>query len=50
MSLIRELWAYSPGETAAIIVIAALCGLGMAVIMIAMLTPTSNEIDEVIEG
>ena len=50
MNLIRELWAYSPGETAAIITIAALCGLGMATLLIALLTPASNEIDEVIEG
>ena len=50
MSMIRELWAYSPGETAAIITIAALCGLGMAILVIALLTPAANEIDEVIEG
>lgn len=50
MSLIRELWEYSPGETAAIIAIAALCGLGMAVIVIALLTPDANEIDEVTQG
>lgn len=50
MKLIRELWAYSPGETAAIITIAALCGLGIAVLVIALLTPTANEIDEVIEA
>ena len=30
--------------------IAALCGLGMAILVIALLTPASNEIDEVIEG
>ena len=50
MSMIRELWAYSPGETAAIIAIAALCGLGMAILVIALLTTAANEIDEVIEG
>lgn len=50
MNMLRELWAYSRGETAAIIVIAALCGLGMAVLLIVLLTPAANEIDEVTEG
>ena len=50
MNLLRELWAYSPVETAAIIAIDALCGLGMAVLVIALLTPATNEIDEVIKG
>ena len=50
MNMLKALWAYSPGETAAIITIAVLCGLGMAILVIAMLTPAANEIDEVIEG
>ena len=50
MNMLKELWAYSPGETAAIIVIAILCGLGMAILVIDLLTPAANEIDEVIEG
>lgn len=48
MNVIKELWAYCPGEVAAYGAIAALCGLVFALCVIGLLAPVKNEMDEVI--
>ncbi|MBQ7824968.1 MAG: hypothetical protein IJ337_01280 [Clostridia bacterium] len=46
MNMLMELWAYSPGETAAIVAITAFCGVGIAMLIIAMMWPETDDFEE----
>lgn len=48
MKLLAELWAYSPGEVAAIGAITIGCGLVLALLVIAFMSPQGEEEDEIV--